>query len=51
MNPEEQAKFGAERFHAEAVALRRWDDEGKVVGLATPALGHFQPMIERSLRR
>jgi phosphonate degradation associated HDIG domain protein len=51
MNPEQLAKFGAERFQAEAVALRRWDDEGKIVGLATPGLGHFEPMIERSLRR
>jgi phosphonate degradation associated HDIG domain protein len=51
MRAEEQAKFGTERFFAEAVALRRWDDEGKVVGMATPDLAHFAPMIERSLRR
>jgi phosphonate degradation associated HDIG domain protein len=51
MNPEEQAKFGAERFSREAVALRRWDDEGKIVGMATPGLAHFVPMIERVLRR
>lgn len=51
MTPEEQAKFGAERFAKDAVALRRWDDEGKVVGMKTPDLGHFEPMIERSLRR
>jgi phosphonate degradation associated HDIG domain protein len=51
MSPEEQAKFGAERFFAEAVALRRWDDEGKIVGMPTPELAHFEPMIERSLRR
>lgn len=51
MNPQEQAKFGAERFFKEAVALRRWDDEGKIVGMETPDLGHFEPMIERSLRR
>jgi phosphonate degradation associated HDIG domain protein len=51
MRAEEQANFGTERFFAEAVALRRWDDEGKVVGMATPDLAHFAPMIERSLRR
>ncbi|GAB2178770.1 phosphonate degradation HD-domain oxygenase [Dongia sp. agr-C8] len=51
MNAEEQAKFGAERFYKDAVALRRWDDEGKILGLKTPDLGHFAPMIERSLRR
>jgi len=51
MTAEEQAKFGAERFFEEAVALRRWDDEGKVVGMETPGLAHFEPMIERSLGR
>jgi phosphonate degradation associated HDIG domain protein len=51
MDPEEQAKFGFERFFQEAVALRRYDDEGKVVGMETPDLRYFEPMIERSLRR
>ena len=51
MNPEEQANFGSERFFQEAVSLRRWDDEGKVVGMKTPDLGYFEPMIARSLRR
>lgn len=51
MNAAEQAEFGAERFFNEAVSLRRWDDEGKVVGMETPGLAYFEPMIERSLRR
>jgi phosphonate degradation associated HDIG domain protein len=51
MSPEQQAKFAGERFFEDAVALRRWDDEGKIVGRATPGLAHFEPMIERSLRR
>jgi phosphonate degradation associated HDIG domain protein len=51
MSPQEQAKFGAERFFKDAVSLRRWDDEGKVVGMETPDLGYFEPMIQRSLRR
>jgi phosphonate degradation associated HDIG domain protein len=51
MDPEEQVKFGAERFFKEAVSLRRWDDEGKIVGMATPDFRHFEPLIERSLRR
>ncbi len=41
MSAEECARFAAERFAGEAVNLRRWDDEGKVVGMATPGLGHF----------
>jgi phosphonate degradation associated HDIG domain protein len=51
MSTEEQAKFSSERFFKEAVLLRRWDDEGKVVGMETPDLSHFEPMIQRSLRR
>jgi phosphonate degradation associated HDIG domain protein len=50
MSTEEQVKFGAERFFKEAVLLRRWDDQGKIVGMATPGLAYFDPMIERSLR-
>jgi phosphonate degradation associated HDIG domain protein len=50
MRAEAQAKFGEERFFADAVALRRWDDEGKIVGMATPDLAQFEPMIERCLR-
>jgi predicted HD phosphohydrolase len=50
MSAEQQAKFGAERYFADAVALRRWDDEGKIVGMATPSLAHFEPMIERCRR-
>jgi phosphonate degradation associated HDIG domain protein len=51
MSAEEQAKFGAEAYFQQAVALRRFDDEGKVVGMETPGLAHFEPMIQRSLRR
>jgi predicted HD phosphohydrolase len=29
----------------EAVSLRRWDDSGKVVGLAVPDLDHFEPFV------
>ena len=31
----------------EAIALRGWDDEGKVDGLATPGLTHYRPLLER----
>ena len=51
MNGEEQARFGSERFCKDALALRRWDDEGKIVGLKTPDLAHFEPMITRCLRQ
>jgi len=51
MTSPEADRFAGERFFAEAVKLRHWDDEGKIVGMATPDLGHFEPMIERCLRR
>lgn len=51
MSAEEAARFREEPFLAEAIDLRRWDDEAKVVGAATPALAHYRPMIEGLLRR
>jgi len=50
MSAAEQGRFAAERFHKEAVDLRRWDDEGKIVGMPTLGFEHFVPMIGRCLR-
>jgi phosphonate degradation associated HDIG domain protein len=50
MNAAEQDRFAAERFRKEAIDLRRWDDEGKIVGWKTPDLAHYEPMIARCLR-
>ena len=49
MSPEETRKFESERFGPDAIALRRWDDEGKIVGAETPALAHFEQFVSRSL--
>jgi phosphonate degradation associated HDIG domain protein len=46
MASREVAEFEAERFHREAVRVRRWDDEGKVAGLKTPGLGEYRGLIE-----
>ncbi len=51
MSAEEAARFRGEQFLQEALDLRRWDDEAKVVGAATPDLAHYRPMIEALLRR
>jgi phosphonate degradation associated HDIG domain protein len=51
MSAEERRRFAGERFFKEALDLRRWDDEGKIVGLKTPDLAYFEPMIDRALRR
>ena len=50
MSVEESARFAAEIFAEDAIKLRRWDDEGKVVGMATPGLDHFARYLTASLR-
>lgn len=40
------ARFESEPFHREAVRVRQWDDQGKVAGLKTPALGDYRALIE-----
>lgn len=47
MSPWEADRFANEPFAGDAVALRRWDDEAKVVGLATPDLDHFLGHAQR----
>lgn len=50
MPADEVARFEGERYFQEAVRLRRWDDQGKVAGLRTPALEDYRSAIE-ALRR
>jgi len=45
MTRDEAARFEAESFHREAVRVRRWDDAGKVAGLATPRLEDYRELI------
>ncbi|MFJ3231065.1 HD domain-containing protein [Streptomyces sp. NPDC086787] len=47
MTPEEVAAFEADPDFPSAVALRRADDAGKVVGLRVPGLDHWRPTVER----
>jgi phosphonate degradation associated HDIG domain protein len=49
MNDGERAAFEAEPSYADAVKVRRWDDEAKVAGLVTPPLAHYIPALESSL--
>jgi gamma-butyrobetaine dioxygenase len=51
MSAEEAARFRQEKFLQEALEVRRWDDEAKIVGAATPDLGHYRPLIEALLKR
>ena len=40
-SPDEVQSFASLPFSREAIALRRWDDGAKSVGLQTPDLAHF----------
>jgi predicted HD phosphohydrolase len=50
MSPEEVARFEAMPAHAAAVALRRRDDAGKVVGAPTPPFSTYEDLLRRRLR-
>jgi phosphonate degradation associated HDIG domain protein len=45
MTADEIARFETERYHLEAVRVRLWDDQGKVVGLVTPSLASYGGLI------
>jgi [1-hydroxy-2-(trimethylamino)ethyl]phosphonate dioxygenase len=45
MSAAEVTAFESRPFFSDAVRVRRWDDQGKVAGLATPPLEHYRAMI------
>lgn len=47
MSPEEQAAFEALPGFAGAVAVRRWDDEGKDPELEVPPFSHYIELLQR----
>lgn len=49
MSDDEVKEFEAHKHYREAVQLRRWDDEAKVVDLKTPPLDSFRPYLTASL--
>lgn len=42
--------FEAEPFFADAVRLRRWDEEGKLLGFRGPGAEHFDAVVARCLQ-
>ena len=50
MTPEEVRRFEAEPYHADAVALRRWDEQAKDPSAAGPGFDHFRALLERLAR-
>lgn len=49
MSPQEVAEFERSPHAERAARLRRYDDVGKVPGLATPDLEHYRPYLELAL--
>jgi phosphonate degradation associated HDIG domain protein len=49
MSAEDVAAFDAIPQSADAVQLRRFDEQAKVRGLETPPVAHFLPFVERCL--
>jgi phosphonate degradation associated HDIG domain protein len=43
--PAEAAVFEQDQFHADAVRLRHWDDEAKVVGLSVPPFDLYRSRL------
>lgn len=51
MNEEEVAEFRANPHFDAAVRVRLWDEAGKVVGMETPAIHHYAPLLQRVVDR
>ena len=50
MTRSQASAFKAEPFFADAVRLRRWDEEGKIVGYQGPAAAHFEAVVAACLK-
>ena len=50
MAPEEVARHAAHPWFADALRLRRWDDQAKVVGKATAPLAAWEPLLRAHFR-
>jgi phosphonate degradation associated HDIG domain protein len=47
MSDEEVREFEAAPYASEGLRLRQWDDLAKVVGLKTPGLPQYKPLLEK----
>jgi phosphonate degradation associated HDIG domain protein len=50
MSPEQVRAFEAEPFFADAIRLRRWDEEGKIVGYRGSSAAHFEAVVAGCLK-
>lgn len=51
MTAAQERAFEAERYFSDAVRLRRWDEEGKIVGFQGPSAAQFDAIIAACLVR
>jgi predicted HD phosphohydrolase len=51
MTADDAARFARHRWVNDAVALRRWDDEAKVVSKPTRSLDEWAPLVRRCVSR
>jgi gamma-butyrobetaine dioxygenase len=49
MTADEALEFAARPHAADAVAVRRWDDQAKEPAADPPGFGHFRPLLESLL--
>jgi len=50
MSDQDVADFQESPFCDDAVRLRRWDDQGKIPDMETPAIEHFRPHLQAAAR-
>ncbi|MFJ9696179.1 phosphonate degradation HD-domain oxygenase [Kitasatospora sp. NPDC101183] len=50
MGPDEAAAFARLPGAADAVAVRRWDEQAKTSGARTPGFDHYRPMLAALMR-
>ena len=50
MSDVEAKAFEADPAHGHAVALRRWDEYGKISGLQVPDFEHYRPLLRDLMR-
>ena len=50
MSDVEAEAFEADPVHGHAVALRRWDEYGKISGLQVPGFEHYRPLLRDLMR-
>jgi gamma-butyrobetaine dioxygenase len=47
MTLEQVRRFEGEPYHADALALRRWDEQAKDPSVTSPGFEHFRALLER----